>query len=941
MTGTNATRRSLMARITMSAAICAVLVTAFPRGSAGALDPRYEGRPVAAVAVLFEDFNPRENISEWKEGALGLIRVREGAPLTNASIEDSKKALALARRFSSIRAQVAGTRDRPEVTFVLKPHRFIKDITVRGNYPVFEKDILDAMTIQPGDPYEPGSLAGQEALIAKKLAELGFPGAGVSVTTAAARDGNFPVRVSIAMKRGLSYCDVQVSGNRAVSDFIIRMKLATDSERYIESEFRKSVAGLLAYYRGRGFSDAAVSYRTETDLSEGCVYVDVSIAEGPRYLVGFRGNTKFRSITLLRQIPLLTTGNRGNIGVRKSVKNLVSFYHKRGYLNAVVKSETRDSDPAGAGTRTVTFVIDEGERTLVSSVGFAGASFFSARELRSMISTRKTGTVIRRALDPDILDNDLRIIEARYRREGFAAAAATASLKLNRERTGADVAITIYEGPRTFVSSVSFAGNRSVPAGPLRKAIGVAPGAPYLEAAVADAENILSAMIAESGHPYATVRSESRISGDRTRADIVFIIDEGPRVAIGSVNFTGNMRTRSSYLKKQAGLRPGEDFTPGKMTGAAGSIGDIAALQSYSLRTYGLAEKKDRVDFIFDVREKKSRHLGIGGGYKSDRGLYADGSLMDSNVLGRNKSVWIRGGAGQTGYKGSVGFTEPRLIGSKASAGVSFNAERMKEFNKSYGTMSFGPELSMTVQWLEGLATSFGAAYTNRKMIGSLSLSDIENIYTTGQYRRRDVIALSALISYDRRDSVVRPRNGYSATGAAEISIDLAHKKSHLIDTETDSFIKYSLDLKGFYTPVPRLTFAAQCNIGYLQAYTSRKKIFSDSLWYLGGMATVRGYRENMLKYNRFGNSRGGRASLLLNLEARIDLGWNFEFTAFVDAGRLSGTFYDFWLLRPAAGAGLRYITPIGPIGLMYGFKLDRRKGEEIGMLHVSIGYSF
>jgi outer membrane protein insertion porin family len=40
-------------------------------------------------------------------------------------------------------------------------------------------------------------------------------------------------------------------------------------------------------------------------------------------------------------------------------------------------------------------------------------------------------------------------------------------------------------------------------------------------------------------------------------------------------------------------------------------------------------------------------------------------------------------------------------------------------------------------------------------------------------------------------------------------------------------------------------------------------------------------------------------------------------------------------------GLGLRYITPIGPIGFLYGFKLDPKDGESAGRLHFAMGYTF
>jgi outer membrane protein insertion porin family len=44
---------------------------------------------------------------------------------------------------------------------------------------------------------------------------------------------------------------------------------------------------------------------------------------------------------------------------------------------------------------------------------------------------------------------------------------------------------------------------------------------------------------------------------------------------------------------------------------------------------------------------------------------------------------------------------------------------------------------------------------------------------------------------------------------------------------------------------------------------------------------------------------------------------------------------------RRSVGLGLRYDTPVGPLALDYGFKLDRRSHESIGKLHFSIGTIF
>ena len=49
----------------------------------------------------------------------------------------------------------------------------------------------------------------------------------------------------------------------------------------------------------------------------------------------------------------------------------------------------------------------------------------------------------------------------------------------------------------------------------------------------------------------------------------------------------------------------------------------------------------------------------------------------------------------------------------------------------------------------------------------------------------------------------------------------------------------------------------------------------------------------------------------------------------------------DLGQLRSGAGFGLHYQTPVGPIRLEYGLKLDRKTGEDAGAFAFSVGYPF
>jgi outer membrane protein insertion porin family len=82
---------------------------------------------------------------------------------------------------------------------------------------------------------------------------------------------------------------------------------------------------------------------------------------------------------------------------------------------------------------------------------------------------------------------------------------------------------------------------------------------------------------------------------------------------------------------------------------------------------------------------------------------------------------------------------------------------------------------------------------------------------------------------------------------------------------------------------------------------------------------------------------------LNLNSELRFPLLYGIGGSVFVDGGGVylqdrPVTFDDF---RRSAGLGVRYVTPVGPLSLEYGFKLDRRTGESVGEVHFSIGNIF
>jgi outer membrane protein assembly factor BamA len=79
-----------------------------------------------------------------------------------------------------------------------------------------------------------------------------------------------------------------------------------------------------------------------------------------------------------------------------------------------------------------------------------------------------------------------------------------------------------------------------------------------------------------------------------------------------------------------------------------------------------------------------------------------------------------------------------------------------------------------------------------------------------------------------------------------------------------------------------------------------------------------------------------------LNAELRLNTVEGGGVVIFTDAGNV-------WVdqairlddLRASYGAGFRYHTPVGPLRIDYGQKINRKSGESPGELHFSIGQAF
>jgi outer membrane protein insertion porin family len=922
----------------ISGLMMSLLVLSWP--SSGHARP-WGGGPVVVDKVIINVDDPYANGFDWEGLGRVLIGLNHGDHLTADRLDKAVKALDTLAR---VRTDVALTGELAAVTFFLQPYKRIKSIDIDGSYPLFESDVLKVMTLGKGDIANPEALREQEDLIARRYKTEGYIDPRVQITWKQdPSDGNYHVRICIEKGPAYILSRVKITGNHHVPDVIIMGGMRTwrrpamwiGKGRFLESDLKTDIQKMTDRYRSLGYVDVQIDSNVTYDPPRRQARVRITIDEGPHYSVVFSSNRYFSDSQLRRDLAIYKSGNRGNTGLRRSILTIRRRYLEAGFADVHVSWSEAPGRWEGGEQKAIYVEIDEGPRYIVQRVEIRGNSRIATDDIRAQMLTRPPGKILGKgAYVSAVLQEDIAAVRALYQNRGYLDVRVEEHVTKNTDNQQVEVALDITEGSQTLVGRITVEGRSPVPAGKLLVASRLTPGSPFRPDAVPDVENEAAARIAALGYPHVLVRAEVDVSPDRSRADIILHVDPGPYVELGRVFWAGNFLTRKSLLKRQLDMQEGAPFSLAAVLEAQRRLRNLDLFQSVQVRTIGLKEKASKVHLLVTMVERPAYYFELGGGYQTDKGFYGRTKVGDRNFLGTGKQIRLAGEQSQVGFRWETGATDSRLLGSDVKADLGLFIENQEAFNQDFGTDTLGGKLTLTRPWGPRITTAVGLSYERRHQY----LREQDTTSTSvdaASLEPRAILMTTPAIRWDTRDSFIQPRRG----GLTSLAVDI----SRGLESSLDNFVKYKLDLRGYHTPFSRLTLAGRFFAGYIQPYGVDGQVPEDQLFFLGGTNSVRGFSENMLRFSTDLDPVGGRLAMAGNAEVRYEVTDGWEVTVFVDAGTVQKATDDqgddSW--RWSTGLGLRYLTPIGPIGLLYGYKLNRRSGESPGQWHISIGYTF
>ncbi|MGQ3672727.1 outer membrane protein assembly factor BamA [Xanthobacter sp. TB0136] len=388
--------------------------------------------------------------------------------------------------------------------------------------------------------------------------------------------------------------------------------------------------------------------------------------------VSFEGNKKHKDEVLAGEVQSKPRGNLSPATVQSDTQRIIEVYRRSGRDDVRVNPVTIDR---GNGRVDLVFEIEEGKKVGVKEIKFVGNKAFSDWKLNDVITTTKSGLLSflksTDVYDPDRINADQELLRRFYLKNGYAdfrVVSATAEREPNGD--GYIVTFTLDEGePYKFGTVDVTSSIREVSAESLRSAVRAVEGKTYNADLVEQSVENLTVEVAKRGYAFAQVRPRGDRDFETHKINLLFVVEEGPRVYVERIEVRGNTRTRDWVIRREFDLGEGDAYNRVLVDRAERRLRNLGYFKEVRIINEP-GSAPDRVILVVDVEDQATGEFSVSGGYSTSDGFIGEVSLGEKNFLGRGQYVKVSGSWGENTKGAEFSFTEPYFLGYRIAAGV-------------------------------------------------------------------------------------------------------------------------------------------------------------------------------------------------------------------------------------------------------------------------------
>ena len=614
---------------------------------------------------------------------------------------------------------------------------------------------------------------------------------------------------------------------------------------------------------------------------------------------------------------------------------IIKFYEDKGYFDTVV--EINQTPLSERLSTSLDFVINRGENVIIKSVSLCGAKELDYDDVEPNIANKSEEWLpwMWGFNDGKLRMNDLEHDTARikdvYMQKGYLdcevsqpflktyldsyTAQLTYSVKEGAQYTVGDVNIEIPEGLidiQAAIDEMFLKNGKIFNVSKLRKDIA-----------------IIETKVADLGYAFVRIIPDVKNDKDKHTANITYRVIPGEKVMINNVRIAGNSRTIDRVARREIYLASGDQYSRTDVKDSQSALKRTGYFEDVEIKEERLS--KDKMDLVVNVKEASTGSIGGGIGYGSSDGLLLSASLSDGNIFGSGLRAGIDIERSDSELNGGISLANPRIFDSIYSLSGRLYASESDYYNYDEEKQGFNIVLGRKIGRHWGASLGYILEQSKLSDVDAAILA-LPNAPTLDRTLKSAIVPA---ISFNNTDDFYLPRSGILASTSLEIA-GLGGEEKFISSVNKFSTYYGLQDLIDY-----DLILRYKAQFKYL-AIDEQDEVYSyGEKFYMGGVRTIRGYESNSISPKVGSTLIGGNTMFANSIEASFPLIERLKMRGalFFDYGMIGEDNLD--IKRAGTGFALEWVSPLGPIGLVFSQPVMDEAGDRTASFEFTIGQKF
>ncbi|EAJ9404244.1 outer membrane protein assembly factor BamA [Campylobacter jejuni] len=619
--------------------------------------------------------------------------------------------------------------------------------------------------------------------------------------------------------------------------------------------------------------------------------------------------------------------------IKEAIERIKAYYEAKSYFDTIAEYKKKTLENTDG--LELEFIVNRGENIIIDNVHLSGAKKFSYSDIEPAVVNKEKefmGWMWGRndgKLKVFELSNDSSRIADEYMKKGYLDVQVSSPyLKTYTDTYQANLTYFIKEGKPYKIKSISIENplfddkQNAQTVKDLRSSAGKTINIEDIRKDVKTIET----QSADLGYAFVEVYPDIQKNDQTQEATVVFKVIPHDKVYIRNVIISGNSRTVDRVIRRELYITEGNLYNRTDLSESKNALKRTSYFDDVNIKE----EKVDdtHIDLIVDVKEASTGAISGGIGYGSSDGILLNASLSDTNIFGSGIKSSVSVDKSDDTLSGRISLINPRVLDSQYSLGGTLYSNDYEWDN--YSEKNYGFDITVGRQF---------ARYYNVSLTYNLEQSDIYHLsptlLRTGYELGKSIkSSITPAITFNNTDDYYLPRSGIIASTSLEYA-GLGGDQEFISSSSKFNFYQGLQDYIG-YDLIYRYkaSFYKVWDEGYLPI---------NQRIYLGGIRSIRGFESRTVSpKNQWGDEVGGTIAFANSVELSFPL---------IDRIKLRGSvFFDYGMIgrknldeikRMSTGIGIEWITPIGPLQLVFAKPLNDKKGDDTNSFEFNLGTRF